>query len=164
MSTIIDPGTDLSYPIEVRELIGVTSDDITDDTLKLDLFFGQADRTIKKIVPNWENIQAGSDADRKASLRSMVIIQVGLLIISSPSSQNYLLNQVSITDDVTLKSNNRSYDDLKDSLQQMLDDQKLSVGIEYDEDYPTIPGIGKTDSSLIYKYEIDDNGNIVEAI
>ena len=44
---IIDPVNDTAYYTDVRDLLGITDDDLTDNNLKSDIILGAAERIAK---------------------------------------------------------------------------------------------------------------------
>jgi len=158
---IIDPVNDSSYYTEVRDLLGITSDDLSDTTLKSDIFLGMAERMIcKTYVPNWQNILDGSDGIAADALRSSVIIRVALNILEMPANKDLFLDQFQLID-MIIKSNKQTLDQLKASLQKLFEQQLSFVGVEYTGGWPERTLLGKSTSANVFDYYIDTN-NVIQ--
>ena len=155
---IIDPINDSDYYTEVRDLLGVTDDDLTDATLKSDIFLGAAERMICKVyVPNWQNVLDGADGIAADALRSSVIVRVALNILNMPATQNLILDQVRLID-IILTAKKQTFPELKAALQSLFEQQLSFVGVEHTGDWPVRTLVGKSDTANFYDFYIDTNG------
>lgn len=160
---IIDPVNDTAYYTEVRDLLGVTSDDLSDDTLKSDIFLGAAERMICKLyVPNWQAVLTGSDAIAADSLRSSVVIRVAQNILNMPANQNLLFDQIRLID-IILIAKKQTIEDLKSSLQSLFEQQLSFIGVERTSAWPERTLVGKSTSADVYDYHIDTEGAVQES-
>ena len=158
---IIDPASDTDYVTEVRILLGITSNELTDAELKTDIILGVAERNIIGEVDNWQSIVDGANDIKSAALRAAVIIRVALNVISSPAIQNILIDQTRLID-VIITAKKVPLEELRNNLMSMLDEQLASSGIVYTDGYPTHTAVGKTDKVLLYEYAVDDSGGVAE--
>lgn len=158
---IIDPVNDTAYYTDVRDLLGITDDDLTDTHLKSDIILGAAERAICKIyVPNWQTVMTGSDQIAADALRSCVIVRVALNILNMPASQNLIMDQVRLID-IILTAKKQTFDELRKSLGDLFMQQLSFVGVEHSGDgYPNRTLIGKSDSISFYDYYVDTTGNV----
>jgi len=157
---IIDPVNDTNYYTEVRDLLGVTSEDLTDATLKSDIFLGMAERMVAKIyVPNWQDILTGSDQIASDALRSSVVIRVALNILNMPANQNLLFDQIRLID-IILIAKKQSFEDLKKALEYLFEQQISVVGVERTTAWPERTLVGKSDSADVYDYYVDTSGAV----
>lgn len=162
MPRIIDPEDDSDYTTEVRILLGITSNELSDTELKTDIILGVAEREIiRSFVDNWIDVLNGSDDMAKSALRAAVIIKVALNVISSPAIQNILIDQTRLID-VIITAKKVPLEELRENLASMLSQQLVAVGIEHTDGYPTSVAIGKTDNLQIYKYAVDESGAIIQ--
>lgn len=160
---IIDPVNDSAYYTEVRDLLGVTSDDLSDTTLKSDIFLGAAERMICKIyVPNWQDIITGSDSIAADALRSSVVVRVAINVLNMPASQNLLLDQVRLID-IILIAKKQTINELRDSLVSLFEQQLSFAGVVRTIAWPERTLIGKSDSADVYDYYVDTAGNVKES-
>lgn len=157
---IIDPVNDTDYPEEVRVLLGVTSDELSDTVLKLDIILGMGERIVCGYVTNWVDILNGSDIMAEEALRSCVIIKIALNIINMPATQNLLIDDVKLPNDISFISKKVGMNEVKNSLQKLFEQQLALVGVEHTGDYPEKDLIGATTSTNFYDYYIDTNGAI----
>ena len=70
------PLTDIDYPDEVREMLGIDSTIVSDDHIDRDTIKGQSERDIKTVVSDWSTI-TGDDAKY---LRTAVIYRICMLL------------------------------------------------------------------------------------
>ena len=161
---IIDPINDTAYYTEIRDLLGVTSDDLSDTTLKSDIFLGAAERMICKLyVPNWQAVLTGSDAIAADSLRSSVVIRVAQNILNMPANQNLLFDQIRLID-IILIAKKQTIEDLKSSLQSLFEQQLSFVGVEHAGGaWPVRTLVGKSTSANVYDYHVDTSGEVQES-
>lgn len=160
MSRIIDPENDTNYPEEVRILLGVTSDELSDTTLKLDIMLGVAERMICDYIDNWVDILNGDSRSAEESLRACVIIQVALNIINMPAVQNLLIDEARLPNEIVFISKKVGINDLKASLQNMFEQQLAICGVTHSGDYPERKIVGASDSINYLDYYIDLQGAI----
>jgi len=159
---IIDPINDTEYYTEVRDLLGITDDDLTNATLKSDIYLGVAERMICKVyVPNWQDVLSGSDSIAADALRSSVIIKVALNVLDMPASQNLILDQVRLID-IILTAKKQTMQELKRSLQTFFEQQLSFAGVVRSTIWPERTLVGKTDTAQVYDYYINTNGNVQE--
>lgn len=158
---IIDPVNDSDYYTDVRDLLGITSDDLSDTTLKSDIILGIAERMIcKTFVPNWQDVLTGDDGIAADALRSSVIIRVALNILEMPANENLLLDQFKLID-MVLTSKKQTLDDIKKSLQKLFEQQLSFCGVVYSgAGWPERTLVGKSDSITFYDYYIDTEGEV----
>jgi len=162
---IIDPINDTAYYTEVRDLLGITDDDLTDTTLKSDIFLGAAERAICKIyVPNWQSVMTGSDQIAADALRSCVIIRVALNILNMPASQNLILDQVRLID-IILTAKKQTFDQLRNALQTILEQQLSFVEVVHaGTGWPDRTLVGKSDSISVFDYYVDTSGELQKEV
>ena len=159
---IIDPVNDSQYYEEVRDLLGITIEDLNDDILKSDIILGAAERMICKVyVPNWQDILTGSDPIAADALRSLVVVRVAMNILNMPASQNILFDQVKFID-MVVTAKKQSIEEIKMALQSFFEDQLPIIGIIYSDGWPERSLIGKSDSANVFDYYIDSEGNVQE--
>lgn len=159
---IIDPVNDAAYYTEVRDLLGVTSDDLSDTTLKSDIFLGAAERMICKIyVPNWQDVLGGSDSIAADSLRSSVVVRVAINILNMPASQNLVLDQVRLID-IILTAKKQTMAELRASLEYLFEQQLSFAGVVRTTAWPERTLVGKSDTANVFDYYVDTNGAIQE--
>ena len=157
---IIDPVNDTDYYTEVRDLLGITDDDLTDATLKSDIYLGVAERMICKVyVPNWQDVLSGSDSIAADALRSSVIIKVALNVLDMPASQNLILDQVRLID-IILTAKKQTMQELKKSLQTFFEQQLSFAGVVRSAVWPERTLVGKSDSADVFDYYIDTSGAV----
>ena len=157
---IIDPVNDTAYYTEVRDLLGVTTEDITDDTLKSDIILGVAERMIAKIyVPNWQDVLVGSDSIAADSLRSSVIVRVALNILGMPLNQNLLFDQVRLID-VIIIAKKQTIKEITAALEALFEQQLSFTGVVRTTDWPARTLVGKSKTSILYDYRVDNQGAI----
>ena len=157
---IIDPVNDTAYYTEVRDLLGITSDDLTDATLKSDIFLGAAERMICKLyVPNWQDVLTGSDSIAADSLRSSVIVRVALNVLNMPTNQNLLFDQIQLID-IIIKAKKQTIEDLKAALQSFFEQQLSFAGVERTTAWPERTLVGKSSTAKVYDYYINTSGDI----
>jgi len=162
---IIDPINDTDYYTDVRDLLGITDDDLTNDALKSDIMLGAAERAICKIyVPNWQAVMTGSDQMAADALRSCVVIRVALNILNMPATQNLIEDKVQLID-IIITAKKQTTDELKKLLGDLFMQQLSSVGVEHSGDgYPVRTLLGKSDSVSFYDYYVDTTGNVQKEI
>ena len=162
---IIDPTNDTAYYTEVRDLLGITSDDLTDATLKSDIFLGAAERAVCKIhVPNWHSVMTGDDQIAADALRSCVIIRVALNILNMPANQNLIMDQIRLID-IILTAKKQTFNELRNALQTILEQQLSFVGVVYSGDgWPDRTLIGKSDSISVFDYYVDTSGELQKEV
>lgn len=157
---IIDPVNDTAYYTEVRDLLGITDDDLTDATLKSDIFLGAAERMICKVfVPNWQAVITGKDPIAADALRSSVVIKVALNVLYMPANQNLIQDQVRLID-IIITAKKQPVDQLEESLQFLFEQQLSIVGVERTDGWPDRTVVGKSDTVNVFDYIIDTRGNI----
>lgn len=157
---IIDPVNDAAYYTDVRELLGITDDDLTDASLKADIVLGAAERSVCKVfVPNWQNVMTGSDQIAADALRSAVIIKVAMNILNMPANQNLLQDQVRLID-MIITAKKQTLDQLKEALAGLFEEQLSLVGVVHTGDWPERTLVGKSDSISFYDYFVDTDGEI----
>ena len=162
MPRIINPEDDSDYVVEVRILLGITSNELSDAELKTDIVLGMAEREIaRSYVENWIAVHNGNDDMAKAALRAAVIIKVALNIISTPAIQNLLIDQTRLID-VIITAKKVPLEELRANLDSLLSQQLVIVGVSRAEGYPEHVAIGKTDNLQIYKYAVTEDGDVVE--
>jgi hypothetical protein len=160
---IIDTTNDTSYYTEVRTLLGITSNDLTDDELKSDIILGTAERIVcGTLVPNWTDILNGDNQLKADALRSCVIIQVGINILDMPAKQNLIVDKVRLID-IILTAKAQSYEEFKGWLVGLLGKQMAMLGIVHSGGWPDRTLIKKTGTANVYDYHIDTNGAIKKA-
>jgi hypothetical protein len=158
LNRIIDPDNDSDYFIEVRSLLGITSDDLSDAVLKSDIILGMAERVVCKVyVPNWIDILNGSNRFATEALRSCVIIRVCLNILNMPAVQNIMIDQIRLID-IIIKSIKIDLNELKESLDKLFKEQLSFIGIDWSGDYPLLTAFELTDKVKLYDYEVNDSG------
>ena len=162
---IIDPINDAAYYTEVRDLLGITDNDLTDDMLKSDIVLGAAERAICKIyVPNWQSVTTGSDAIASDALRSCVVIRVALNILNMPANQVLIMDQVRLID-IILTAKKQTFDELRKALGALFMQQLSFVGVEHSGDgYPARTVIGKSSSISFYDYYVDTTGQVQKEV
>jgi len=159
---IIDTDNDTNYYTEVRNILDVTADDLSDAFLKSDIILGASEREVCGIyVDNWIDILNGDSAIKEEALRSCVILMVCMNIIESPVSQNLLENEFKIAE-LVVKNKNISINDFKASLQKLFEKQLSIVGVSHTGDWPEREIVGKSNSYNAYDYYIDSNLEIQE--
>jgi len=158
---IINPEEDSDYVIEVRILLGITSNELTDAELKTDIIIGVAERDIISYVDNWIDIANGDNDMQKAALRASVIIRAAFNIISTPAIQNLLIDQTRLID-VIITAKKVPLEEIRENLAGMLQQQLASAGVVHSGGYPDQVAIGKTNNLPIYKYAVDPTGRIVQ--
>ena len=161
---IIDTVNDTSYYTEVRTLLGITSNDLTDAELKSDILLGMAERIIcGTLVPNWTDILSGDSQLKTDALRSCVIVQVSINILDMPAKQNLVVDKVRLID-IILTAKAQSYKEFKGWLIGLLGKQMAMLGIVHSGDgWPDRTLVKKTGTANVYDYHIDTNGAIKEA-
>jgi len=163
ISRIVDRQGDTDFPTDVRVLLGITTNELSDAEIKSDMIHGIAERNIcKTYVPNWQTVVNGDDAMAAEALRACVIIKAALNIIGTPAIQNILIDEVRLID-VIIKAKKVSLEELRRNLERMLNEQLVAVGVEHTGDWPEFTIIGKTDNDTIYGFEVDTSGDIVSA-
>ena len=159
---IIDPINDSDYYTEVRDLLGVTSDDLSDATLKSDIYLGVAERMIVKIyVPNWQDVLSGSDSIAADALRSSVIVRVALNVLNMPANQNLLFDQIRLID-IIITAKKQTMAELRASLEYLFEQQLSFAGVVRTTVWPERTLVGKSDTADVYDYYIDTSGSIQE--
>ncbi len=159
---IIDIDSDADYFTEVRNILDVTSADLSDDFLKSDIVLGTAEREVVSIyVNNWIDILNGDNAIKEEALRSCVILMVCMNIIEAPIAQSLLVNEIRIAE-VVIKNKNISIAEFKDSMQKLFEKQLSIVGVVHTGGYPEREIVGKSDTFNAYDYYVDDDGDIKE--
>ena len=160
---IIDVDNDTNYYTEVRNILDVTSNDLSDAFLKSDIVLGTAEREVISIyVNNWIDILNGDNAMKEEALRSCVILMVCMNIIEAPIAQNLLDNEFKIAEFV-IKNKNISIDEFKVSLKKLFEKQLSIVGVVHTGgDYPEREVVGKSKSYNAYDYYIDNDLEIQE--
>ena len=158
---IIDSVNDSDYFTEVRDLLGITDDDLTDASLKSDIVLGAAERAVCKIyAPNWQSVMTGSDQIAADALRSCVVIRVALNILNMPANQNLIMDQVRLID-IILTAKKQTFDELRKSLGDLFMQQLSLVGVEHPGDgYPNRTLVGKSASVSVYDYYVDTTGSV----
>jgi len=160
---IIDPINDAAYYTEVRDLLGITSDDLSDATLKSDIFLGAAERMICKIyVPNWQDVLTGSDSIAADALRSSVVVRVALNVLNMPASQNLILDQVRLID-IILTAKKQTMAELRASLEHLFEQQLSFAGVVRTTEWPIRTLVGKTGTANVYNYYVDTDGAVQES-
>jgi|GEM_PF-3374733 len=162
---IIDPVNDAAYYTEVRDLLGITEDDLTDASLKSDIILGAAERAICKIyAPNWQSVMTGNDQLAADALRSCVVIRVALNILNMPANQNIIMDQVRLID-IILTAKKQTFDELRKALGDLFMQQLSFVGVVHPgTGYPNRTLIGKSASISVYDYYVDTNGNVQKEV
>lgn len=162
ISRIINKESDSDFQDEIRNLMGLTSEDLTDSVIESDILLGFAEREImKEYVPNWVSILNGSDSIAVAALRSCVILKICLNILDNPMVQNLYINEFRFVD--IIMNSGIDEDKLRDRLEKLFFKQLSYCGVEYSGDgWPEHKLVGKSDSSNFYDYYIDDNGAVRE--
>lgn len=161
ISRIIDKENDTTYCDEIRTLLGITSGDIPDSTIEMDIILGLAEREVCKIyVPNWIDVLNGDDTFAVEALRTAVLLKVCLNILDSPAIQNLIIVDMKI-EEIVLK-NDIDTDKLKASLLKMFESQLSLVGVERTVAWPEHTVISLTDVNELYQYAVDLGGDIVE--
>jgi len=160
---IIDTDNDTNYYTEVRNILDVTVDDLTDAFLKSDIVLGASEREVCGIyVDNWIDILNGDSAIKEEALRSCVILMVCMNIIESPVSQNLLENEFKIAE-LVVKNKNISIDEFKKSLKKLFEKQLSIVGVSHTGgDWPEREIVGKSNSYNAYDYYVDSNLELQE--
>ena len=159
---IIDPINDSDYYTEVRDLLGVTSNDLSDATLKSDIYLGVAERMIVKIyVPNWQDVLSGSDSIAADALRSSVIVRVALNVLNMPANQNLLFDQIRLID-IIITAKKQTMAELRASLEYLFEQQLSFAGVVRTTVWPERTLVGKSDTADVYDYYIDTSGSIQE--
>lgn len=161
MPRIINPEDDADYVTEVRILLGVTNNELSDAALKMDIIIGAAERDIIRHVDNWISIVDGDDSMKSAALRSSVIIRAALNIISTPAIQNLLIDQTRLID-VIITAKKATLEEVRGNLSALLDQQLASAGIVHTGGYPEHIAIGKTDNLQVYTYQVTETGDVTE--
>jgi len=157
---IIDPVNDAAYYTDVRDLLGITDDDMDDAALKSDIVLGAAERSVCKIfVPNWQSVMTGSDPIAADSLRSAVIIKVAMNILNMPANQNLLQDQFRLID-MIITAKKQTLDQIKEALAGLFEEQLSLVGVVHTGDWPTRTLVGKSDSISVYDFYVDTEGAI----
>ena len=160
---IIDPVNDTDYYTEVRDLLGITDNDLTDATLKSDIFLGAAERMICKLyVPNWQDVLTGSDSIAADALRSTVIIRVAINILNMPANQNLLFDQVKLID-IVLIAKKQTFEELRTALQSLFEQQLSFTGVVHASAWPERTLVGKSTSANVFDYYIDTDGVVQES-
>ena len=160
---IIDPVNDTAYYTEVRILLGITSDDLTDAELKSDVLLGMAERIIcGSLVPNWTDILNGNSQLKADALRSCVIIQVGINILDMPAKQNLIVDKIRLID-IILTAKGQSYKEFKSWLIGLMEKQMAMLGIVHSGGWPDRTLVKKTGTANVYDYHVDTKGAIQEA-
>lgn len=160
---IIDIINDTSYYTEVRTLLGITSNDLTDAELKSDILLGMAERIIcGTLVPNWTDILNGDSQLKTDALRSCVIVQVSINILDMPAKQNLIVDKVRLID-IILTAKAQSYKEFKGWLIGLLEKQMAMLGIVHPDGWPERTLVKATGTANVYDYHIDTNGMIQEA-
>jgi hypothetical protein len=158
MNLIIDKDQDSTFATEIRDVLGTTSNELSDTSLKSDIILGAAERAVCKIhVPNWQAVLNGDDPIAANALRACVIIKVCLNIINTPAIQNILIDQVRLVD-IIITAKKVTLQELKDSLQALFEQQLASVGVEYSGGYPERELVEKTGTDTLYEYYVDSEG------
>lgn len=159
---IIDPENDTSYYAEVRTLLGITSNDLTDAELKSDILLGVAERIIcGSIVPNWVDILNGDSQLKADALRSCVVIQVGINVLDMPAKQNLIVDQVRLID-IILTAKKQSYKEFREWLVGFMGTQLSMIGITHSGGWPERKLLGASGSVNVYDYYVDTDGAIQE--
>lgn len=161
ISKIIDKDNDSDFPDEVRNLMGLTSEDLTDAVIKSDILLGMAEREImKEYVPNWTSILNGEDAIAIDALRSCVILKICLNILDSPTVQNYYIQDFRFVD--IIMNSGVDGEKLRNRLQGLFLKQLSYCGVEHTGDWPEFKLVGKSDTFTPFQYYIDQNGDLQE--
>ena len=162
---IIDPVNDAEYYTEVRSLLGITVEILSDAVLKSDIFLGASERAICKVyVPNWQTVLTGSDQIAADALRSCVVIHVALNILNMPANQNIVFDKVQLID-VILTAKKQTLKEVRDSLETLFNQQLSFVGVEHaGAGWPDRDIVGKSGSVSVYDYYVDTNGSIESEI
>lgn len=161
ISKIIDIQNDSAFYNEVRYLLGIEAEDMTDTVIQSDIMLGMAERDVCKVmVPNWQNVISGSDAFAQQALRSVVICKLCLNILKVPAIQNIFVNELRIID-IVMKSN-IDIEKLKNDLTELMNSQLSIVGVEHPGDWPEFQAIGMTDSFAYSEYYISNDGDVQE--
>lgn len=160
---IIDTANDTNYYTEVRTLLGITSNDLTDTELKSDILLGIAERIIcGTFVPNWTDILNGDNQLKADALRSCVIIQVGINILDMPAKQNLIIDKVSLID-IILTAKAQSYKEFREWLIGLMGKQMAMLGIVHSGGWPDRTLVKATATANVYDYHVDTKGAIQEA-
>ena len=162
ISRIIDKDSDTDFPTELRNLMGLETEDLTDAVIISDILLGMAERQImKKFVPNWIDILNGSDSIAIEALRSCVALRICLNILDNPMVQNYYINDFSFVDIVAKSGIN--VQELRDGLTKQFLEQLSFVGVVRSEAWPEMKLVGKSTTFNMYDYYVDSNGNTQES-
>jgi len=158
---IIDPVNDSAYYTDVRDLLGITDDDLTDSSLKSDIILGAAERAVCKIfVPNWQTVMTGPDPIAADALRSCVVIKVAINILNMPANQNLLQDSIRVID-MIITAKKQTLEQIKTDLQRLFEEQLSLVGVAHaDGSWPERTLVGKSDSISVYDYYVDTDGSI----
>jgi len=157
---IIDKVNDTSYYTEVRVLLGITSDDLTDAELKSDVILGMAERLVcGSLVPNWTDVLNGGNQLKADALRSCVVMQVAINILDMPAIQNLIVDQIRLID-IIITAKKQTAKEIKSWLGGLQRQQLAIVGITHTGGWPGRTLVGKTKSVNVYDYTVDTNGNI----
>lgn len=158
---IIDPVNDTSYYTEIRTLLGITSNDLTDAELKSDILLGMAERIIcGTLVPNWTDILNGDSQLKADALRSCVVIQVGINILDMPAIQNLLIDQFRLID-IIITAKKQTVEEVKIWLKGLLGQQLSIAGVVHSgEGWPERTLISKTGSVNVYDYGVTTSGDV----
>ena len=160
---IIDRENDSNYFTEVRTLLGVDTEELTDAVLKLDIILGAAERSVCKIyVPNWQDILNGNDPIEEQALRALVIIRVAMLILEQPQIQNMLIDTVRLID-IIIEAKKITLAEIKAGLEKLFSEQLSIVGVERSTAWPKKTLIGLSDSANVFDYYVDTEGELQEA-
>jgi len=162
ISKIIDKDNDTDYADEVRNLMGLTSEDLTDTVISSDILLGMAEREImKEYVPNWIDILNGEDSIAQQSLRSCVILKICLNILDNPMVQNYYVKDFRFADIVA--NSGIDIEELRKGLKYQFYKQLSYCSIIYDGDWPEFKLVGKSDTFNPYEYYINIDGDLQES-
>ena len=90
-----------------------------------------------------------------------MIIRVAINVLNMPAKQNLILDQVRLID-IILTSKKQSMKEMREWLNEMLQEQLSIVGVVYEDGWPERTVVGLSDTIVDYDYYIDTDGNIQE--
>jgi len=163
VALIIDTVNDSDFVTDVRVLLGVSTAELSDAAIKSKVVVTAAEGAICRIyAPNWQAVLSGSDPIALDALRNCVIVMVCINLLDNPVVQRLLFDEIKLPPDITIKNKGISVEKVKDGIQTFFEQQLALVGVERSgaSALPNRVVVGKSDSALIYNYEVNDNGEI----